>query len=426
MTRSIYFENVSKKFAMEQYRPRSWQESLVGLFGKKQPPEIEKKNFWVLKDINFEVLPGETISIIGANGAGKSTLLKLLTSIIRPTYGTIEINGRISALLELGTGFHPDLSGRENVYLNGAILGLSRAQIKQKLDKIIAFAELERFIDVPVRNYSSGMYVRLGFSVAVHTDPEILIIDEVLAVGDAAFQRKCMERIDQLRDKGVTIVLVTHSTDTVRNICQRAIWLNKGKIQADGPVDTVIKQYTWYTYEENPTLSVAVPEEEEPQEEEPESPQEPIEVPKRWGSGEVTIEQVRFLDAAEKPRDFFATGEPITLEICYRTIQRINRPVFGMAIHHNDGTHVTGPNTKFSGQKIPWIEGEGVVRYTVPSLSLLEGTYHVSVAVHNWKDTQMFDYHDQLYLFHVMPTEGERYGLMTLNGGWSWQNKTES
>ncbi len=435
MTTSICFENVSKKFAMQQYRPRSWQETLVSFFGKKKSHDLTrhepKKDFWVLKDINFEVQPGETISIIGANGAGKSTLLKLLTSIIRPTRGKIEINGRISALLELGTGFHPDLSGRENVYLNGAILGLSRQQIKRKLDKIIDFAELERFIDVPVRNYSSGMYVRLGFAVAVHTDPEILIIDEVLAVGDAAFQRKCMDRIDHLRHKGVTIILVTHSTDTVRDICQRAIWLDKGKIRADGPTETVIKQYVWHTYEEESpivTAEVATVEEEvtaetaEIETEVAEVEEEIAVAPKRWGNGEVTIEKVHFLDGQGHPRDFFATGESFTLEIAYHAKQHIKRPVFGMAIHRNDNIHITGPNTQFANLKISWIEGTGVVRYTVPALSLLEGTYHVSVAVHNWQDTQMFDYHDQLYLFHVMPGEGERFGLITLNGDWSWQN----
>ncbi|RLC75531.1 MAG: ABC transporter ATP-binding protein, partial [Chloroflexi bacterium] len=202
MSLAIRFENVSKKFNLHHERKRSFQELALGLFRRDNG---SREEFWALRDVDFNVEQGETVGLIGPNGAGKSTALKLVSRIIEPTSGRIKVNGRVGALLELGAGFHPDLTGRENIYLNGSILGLGRAEIERKLDDIIAFAELERFIDVPVKHYSSGMYVRLGFSVAVHTDPEVLLVDEVLAVGDAAFQRKCLERIDRMRSEGVTV-----------------------------------------------------------------------------------------------------------------------------------------------------------------------------------------------------------------------------
>jgi len=447
----IRFTNVSKRFQMEQSRPRSWQERLVNLF-KHNSHKSDYQYFWVLRDINFEIQPGETISLIGSNGAGKSTMLKLLTSIIRPTYGTIEINGRMSALLELGAGFHPDLTGRENIYLNGAILGLSRVELEQKIRRIIEFAELERFIDVPVRNYSSGMYVRLGFAVAVYTDPEILIVDEVLAVGDAAFQRKCMERIHQMRHQGVTIILVTHDMATVQKLCQRAIWLYNGQIQAEGEVNDVVNQYNWFSYEEKSLHQVNIESESDTKEgdnhkeepdltedtgseleqelaEETESDPKSGEAPSdkqsqhRWGSGEITIETVTLLDDIGQPRNYYRTGEKLTIELAYKATTRIEHPIFGMAIHRSDGVHITGPNTRFANREIKYVEGEGVIQYTVPTIPLLEGTYHISVAVHNWEDTEMYDYHHQLYPFQVVPiTEGEKYGLMTLKGDWFWQN----
>ncbi|MDM8518469.1 ABC transporter ATP-binding protein [Anaerolineales bacterium HSG6] len=415
MSTVVRFENVSKKFSIQRTRPRFWQERLFGMFKPKPADEETDKSFWVLRDISFEIEQGESISFIGVNGAGKSTLLKLLTHIIRPTTGTIEINGRISALLELGTGFHPDLTGRENIYLNGSILGLKRTEIKRRMDAIIEFAELARFIDVPVRNYSSGMYVRLGFAVAIYTEPEILIVDEVLAVGDVAFQRKCMDQINALKRRGVTIILVTHAMGSVEDMCQRAVWLDKGRIREIGPSESIVRQYIWDSYEQNPAgSSVAtdhVDDEDDDEDENKESP-------KRWGSGEVTIEQVQLLGADNQPRDYYKTGESMTLAMHYQAKERIEKPVFGIAIHRSDGTHVTGPNTKFAKYKISHIEGNGVVYFTVPALSLLEGTYYVTVVVCDDKTEQMFDYHDQLYPFQMVPWKDEPYGLLTLNGNW--------
>lgn len=415
MTTAIRFDHISKKFTLHHQRPRSFQELIIQLFrrsngssgGRSKTSRNaiggKREEFWALRDVNFTVEHGETVGIIGPNGAGKSTVLKLIARIIEPTAGAIEVNGRLGALLELGAGFHPDLSGRENIYLNGSILGLSRSEIDQRLGAIIAFAELERFIDMPVRHYSSGMYVRLGFSVAVHTDPEILLVDEVLAVGDAAFQRKCLEKIDELRRQGVTILFISHNADTVRNLCSRAIWLDEGHMVADGSAESVVSRYldrSWSEREDGPNLD--------------------FEDQRRWGSGKVQITEVRLLDGEGKKQRRFHIGEPFVVEMQYWAEERVNRPVFGLAIHRRDGLHITGPNTQFAGREIPCIEGEGIVRYRVASLPLLEGSYLISVAAHDWDDTEMFDYHDRLHPFRVLCSGEERYGILSMKGEWSW------
>ncbi|MGC9083189.1 MAG: ABC transporter ATP-binding protein [Anaerolineae bacterium] len=398
MTTAIQFSNVSKKFTLHHERARSFQELAVGLVRRNNR---SREEFWALRDVSFTVDHGETVGIIGPNGAGKSTVLKLISRIIEPTSGRIEVRGRIGALLELGAGFHPDLTGRENIYLNGSILGLSRAEIRRRLDDIIAFAELERFIDVPVKHYSSGMYVRLGFSVAVHTDPEILLVDEVLAVGDAAFQRKCLERIDELRRQGVTVLFVSHSADVVRSLCNRALWLHEGHLLANDTAEAVVRRYLEHSWGQH---TVAQPTGDE----------------RRWGTGRIRIFQVRLLDGEGRERQQFRTGEPLVVEMRYRAEERVERPVFGLAVHRSDGIHITGPNTQFAGLDIPAVEGEGIVTYTIPALPLLEGLYYVSVSAHNWEDTEMFDYHDRLYAFRVLPGAGERYGIVTFLGEWSW------
>jgi len=400
----IRFNGVSKRFTLHHERARSFQDLALSLVRRDNS---SREEFWALRDVSFSVEQGETVGLIGPNGAGKSTVLKLISRIIEPTSGQIEVNGRVGALLELGAGFHPDLSGRENIYLNGSILGLSRAQIQRKLDAIIKFAELERFIDVPVKHYSSGMYVRLGFSIAVNTEPDILLVDEVLAVGDAAFQRKCLDRINHMRRKGVTIFFVSHSAEMVRTICPRAVWLDNGRVVSDGSAEAVVARYLDHSWaSESGRLG-------------PEAGNE-----RRWGSGKVRIVGVRLLDGRGQEERLFRVGKPLTVEIRYRAERCVERPVFGLAIHRSDGTHVTGPNTQFAGYEIPQIEGEGMVQYTVPCLPLLEGAYYLSVAVHNWEDTKMFDYHNRLYSFQIRPSEGERYGIITLRGEWCWTERT--
>lgn len=412
MRTAIRLERISKRFTLHHERARSFQELALNLF---QRNDASREEFWALRDVSFEVVPGETIGFTGPNGAGKSTALKLISRIIEPTSGRIEVNGRVSALLELGAGFHPDLSGRENIYLNGSILGLSRTQIRQKLDQIIAFAELERFIDVPVRHYSSGMYLRLGFSVAVHTDPEILLVDEVLAVGDQNFQHKCLERIIEMQQRGTTICFVSHDLGAIRRLCSRAIWLNDGQVQAAGDVDDTIAAYLRHAAAEEEARMTATASKE--------AQKARAGIKQGWGTGDVEIVAVSFLDAAGRERNVFRMGEPWVVRLQYRAHERIEGPIFGLAVHRNDGLHVCGPNTQFAGLDIPSIEGEGAILYRVDRLPLMDGTYLLSVSAHNQADTVMYDYHDRLYTFKVRQVvKGERYGLVSLAGEWEWND----
>ena len=231
---AVAFEGVSKRFMLRHQRPRSFQEALIALAQRRNG---SREEFWALRDITFSVAPGETLGIMGPNGSGKSTILKLVAGIIQPTQGVVTVNGRVAALLELGAGFHPDLTGRENIYLNGALLGYRRKEVQRVFDDIVAFAELAQFLDTPVRHYSSGMYLRLGFAVAVHLAPEILLVDEALAVGDAAFQQKCLERMRRFQREGRTILFVSHDVGLVRGFCHRFLVLDKGQQAAQGQVE---------------------------------------------------------------------------------------------------------------------------------------------------------------------------------------------
>jgi lipopolysaccharide transport system ATP-binding protein len=408
---AIRFDGVSKKFVLHRERPRSFQEMVLNLV-RRGGGNGRHEEFWALRDVSFVVEQGEAVGIIGPNGAGKSTVLKLVSRIISPTSGRVEINGKVGALLELGAGFHPDLTGRENVFLNGSILGLSRSYIQCKLDEIIAFAELERFIDVPVKHYSSGMYVRLGFSVAVHTNPEVLLVDEVLAVGDQNFQHKCLDRILGMQQQGVTICLVSHGLGSVRQLCSRAIWLDDGIVRAAGDVDDTISAYLSHAAVEEAARMQAA---------ESEGVQEKPEPGRRWGTRDIEIVDVSFLAPTGEKQSVFRVGEPWTVQLCYRAPQRVEAPIIGLAVHRTDGIHVCGPNTRFAGLDIPFVEGEGRVSYRVDRLPLMEGSYLVSVSAHNQADTVMYDYHDRMYIFKVRQTgKGERYGLVSLKGVWEW------
>jgi lipopolysaccharide transport system ATP-binding protein len=383
-------------------RPRAFQELFLQAASfRRASPSRSKQVFWALQDVDLDVKAGEAVGFVGPNGAGKSTLLKLASSILFPTSGKVYVRGRVAALLELGAGFHPDLTGRENIFLNSSIMGMGRAEVLRKLDAIVAFSELEGFIDLPVKHYSSGMYVRLAFSTLIHINPDLLLVDEVLAVGDAAFQKKCLDRIERLQQSGCTIVLVSHNLDSVRNACQRAVWLDQGRVKADGRTEDVVKQYIWHVYQK----AAQLPTEQQDQ---------------RWGTRRVEIEKVCLLNGDGQQLQAFASGEPFAVEIHFRAASPVERPVFGLAIHRNDGLHITGPNTRFGGLEIPRAEGRGIVRYHVPALALLEGTYLVSTSCHDQQDTEMYDYHDQLYPFYVLPVARERYGMVTLNGEWSW------
>jgi lipopolysaccharide transport system ATP-binding protein len=397
---AIRFEGVSKRFVLRRQRTKSLQDAVVDLFRRG---ENRRQTVWALRDVSFEIQRGEMVGLVGPNGAGKSTALKLISRIIEPTSGSIEVNGRIGALLELGAGFHPDLTGRENISLNGSILGLSRSEIRSRFDDIVSFAELERFIDVPVKNYSSGMYVRLGFSVAAHTDPEILLVDEVLAVGDASFQRKCLDRIRQLRQDGTTIVFVSHGLDTVRNLCGRALWLDQGRLELAGPTEKAVSAYLERVLQERRQAVL-------------EGSGGDAE---RWGSFEAEVLDVRLMSADGREVVSFQTGERFVVRVDYRAHRRIENPVFGLAIYRDDGVHVNGPNTRFSGFDIDAIQGDGSIDYTVDSLPLLEGTYSLSAAIYDMSGTAAYDHQHRLYAFNVTPGGSrERYGMIRMDGRW--------
>lgn len=372
--------------------------------------QITHQTFWALQNINVEVYPGEVFGIIGPNGAGKSTLLKVVARVLRPTKGRVRVRGKVAPLLELGAGFDFELTGRENIFLNGAILGFSKRDMEKRFDRIVEFAGLKDFIDAPLRTYSSGMVARLGFAVATDARPEILIVDEILSVGDTEFQTKSFERIQSFQAQGTTILLVTHDVNRVETMCQRAIFLSHGQVVAEGNATHVVDRYLGRIR----------------QKEEQRLKENQLEKQEwRWGNRKIEITKVEFLDKEGQAKNIFHTGEYFALRMEYEAHEPIESPVFGMAIHHNDGTHITGPNTQFAGLDLGPVDGKGWVLYEVDRLPLLEGLYHVSVAVHNEADTEMFDYHDKYYQIRISKQNNndinEKYGLISLNGHWRYQ-----
>ncbi len=367
--------------------------------------QISHQTFWALQNINLNVYPGEVFGIIGPNGAGKSTLLKVVSRVLRPTKGRVRVKGKVAPLLELGAGFDFELTGRENIFLNGAILGFSKKEMEKRVDRIVEFAGLQEFIDAPLRTYSSGMVARLGFAVATDERPEILIVDEILSVGDTEFQTRSFERIQSFQAQGTTILLVTHDINRVETMCQRAIFLSHGQIVAEGNAAKVADRYLGRIRQ---------------QEEQHLTEEQPDREDWRWGNRKIEITNVEFLDENGSPKNIFQTGETFILRIEYEAHEPIDSPVFGMAIHHNDGTHITGPNTKFAGMDLGRVEGKGWMLYEVERLPLLEGLYHVSVAVHDTSGSEMYDDHDRAYQIRVTNDTHcrEIYGFVTLNGVW--------
>jgi lipopolysaccharide transport system ATP-binding protein len=316
---------------------------------------------WAIDDVSFDVQPGEIVGIIGRNGAGKSTLLKILAGITSPTTGEIRTHGRISSLLEVGTGFHPELTGRENIFLNGAILGMSRAEIRRKFDAIIDFSGVERFVDTPVKRYSSGMYVRLAFAVAAHLDPDILIVDEVLAVGDYDFQSKCLDRMKKVAAEGRTILFVSHNLVAVRNLCQRAALLESGKIAAIGATDEVIDHYL---NSARRAASVDLSSRTD-----------------RQGNGAVTLTEVRYLNERMTPQPQFSAGDAAVIGLKYKTRNgdAVDNVSVGIAIKNDQTLQLTVLANEDSGQRIPSIQAEGWFLCRIPRLNLIEGNYSLNV-----------------------------------------------
>ena len=409
----ISFENVSKRFVLHREKRNSIQEQVVGLLR----PRAHGEEFWALRDVSFQVSRGESIGLVGHNGAGKSTALKLMTRILNPTSGNVAMRGRVAALLELGSGFHPDLSGRENVFLNGSLMGFSRRDMQARLEEIVDFSGIGEFLDMEVKNYSSGMYTRLAFAVATAVDPDVLITDEVLAVGDESFQRKCMERIFSFRQMGKTIVFVSHGLDTVRLLCDQAIWLERGKPRSYGDANDVIDDYL-----------MEVNRQEQEQLEKRRASGESFGSGQlmRRGSREVEIVDVELLDQNGTRQQVFQTHDPVTIRMHYVAHQTIRNPVFGIGLHHEGGLWLSGPNTNFDGLDIPLLSGEGYVDYAIPSLALLSGRYMLSVAIYDDSMLHPFDHHEKMYRL-VVQSGGlrDRFGTLSLRGTWGMNDSRE-
>jgi ABC-2 type transport system ATP-binding protein len=356
------------------------------------------EEFWALKDVSLEVPDGKTFGVIGHNGSGKSTLLKCLAGILVPDKGKVSTTGRVSALLELGAGFHPELSGRENVFLNGAILGLKKREIEKRFDDIVEFAGLEQFIDSPVKNYSSGMFVRLGFAVAVNVDPDVLLLDEVLSVGDENFQRKSAEKIDQFRRDGRTIVLVSHGLGSVEQLCETAAWLDHGQVMAIGPSADVISQYRGDSHE---------------------ALKNPDEIGSRWGSGEIQITEVELLDgsgvAVEHPR----TLDPFTIRVHVTAHAPIQDTVLVAKIDHVGGHTVWQSSTRRNGVSIGRIENTAIIDLAFPALPLLEGTYELTLAITNQTEIQPYDWWERRIRFDVRQYVNADQGVVHIPSSWT-------
>jgi lipopolysaccharide transport system ATP-binding protein len=366
----LRFSGVRKVYRWRGNRVRneSVKGAVLGSWWRRRRPTA--REHVALEDIDLEIAPGEAVALIGPNGSGKSTLLKLAGGILQPTVGTVEVDGRVTALIELGAGFHPEITGRENVLINGMLLGLSRPEVEARLPEILDFAGIGDFIDQPVKTYSSGMYVRLGFAVAVAVEPDVLLIDEVLSVGDAAFTKRCLDRLARMRQAGVTMVLVSHDLDLVEAFADRAVYLRAGRVRAEGAVESVVARYR------DDDAGVA----EKPTDGETGTVRV-IEKGRRWGSGEAEIVSVELATDAGKTR-LVPTGAACRLEIRTRAHRDIEDFVVGVAWHRADGTLVAGHNTKLDGLVPQRLSGESRIICSYPALDLAPGDYLVDVAVH--------------------------------------------
>lgn len=393
---AITVEGLGKKFRLMQ--DRNWTLKATLLAGHRTRYE----EFWALRDVSFEIPTGETFGIVGGNGSGKSTLLKVLAGILRADEGSAVARGRLSALLELGAGFHPELTGRENVYLNGSILGFTSREIRNLFDDIVEFAELEQFIDEPVRNYSSGMYMRLGFSVAIHVEPEILLVDEILAVGDLTFQKRCLDRFARLRDEGRTIVVVSHDLDMIGRLCDSSVWINKGELASVGSSSSVLEDFI--SHDENSDMSMSN-----------QSHQLRL-------KPDDLVKSLDLVDINGQSMSSTASGQPALIRVRYDADGAGEPATVALGLYRADGTHVSSINSgaaTSAGNDVGIIE----VDYEMPSLPVQPGTYEISIALHSRDMTKVFERHTHLFRFEVDPVAGSHQtGLVALGGNWSATN----
>jgi ABC-type polysaccharide/polyol phosphate transport system ATPase subunit len=419
MTPAIELVNVSKVY--RRYGGRQFSTLKSALLQRSILRDLRpSETFPALTDVTFSVPKGSTYGVIGKNGSGKSTALKLVAGITKPTSGTVRVVGRISALIELGAGFHPEISGRENVFINGIMLGLSKREIQERFDEIVDFAELREFIDAPVKTYSSGMYMRLGFAVAIHVNPDVLLVDEVLAVGDEGFTHKCLDKFAEFRRRGKTILLVTHSLGLVERFCDEALWIDHGTARASGDPRRVVGAYIT-DIDKSAEIALAAADvrarEVADTGGDPEAPAGPapsggpVETAERpadmfragegrWGSREVEIAAVTLVGSDGQPGHVFPSGMPLSVVLDVRASEPTSDFVFGIGIFNGDGICCFGTNTDLEGFAPQTLAGNGRVEFRMDALDLIEGTYKLDVAVHRL-DGYPYDYHRLLYTFRV-------------------------
>lgn len=390
---AVEVHSVSKTFRVYSDRNRS----LKATFLNRRRSAFEE--FWALTDVDLQIPKGVTFGLLGHNGSGKSTLLKCLARILTPNSGSITTRGRTAAMLEVGSGFHPELSGRENIYLNGSILGMSRQEIDRKFEDIVDFSGVGAFIDQPVKNYSSGMYVRLGFSVSIHVEPDILLVDEVLAVGDMEFQEKCMDKFAELKDQGRTVVVVSHGLEQLRTFCDEAAWLDAGKIVDVGKATTIVDAYADKGHGVQIVESGGT----------------------RFGSGEVQITRMEWLDAQGRDSRECRTGDPVTIRLHFHSSQSIERPVFGVSIDTREGYFVWGHHgldARYVPERLP--AGDGHVDVVIPWLPLRPNTYLLSASVQSFDTVHVYDAWQKGLRFEVRPSpEMESGGVVSFRSGFT-------
>ncbi len=367
----IRTENLGKKYKIRRFEGLSNYVALrdvlanglrsgFGLFNRKQSASTNDDEFWALKDVNFQVNEGEVVGIIGRNGAGKSTLLKVLSRITEPTSGRVVLNGRVASLLEVGTGFHPELTGRENIFLNGSILGMTRREIARKFDEIVAFASVEKFLDTPVKRYSSGMYVRLAFAVAAHLEPEILVVDEVLAVGDTEFQKKCLGKMGEVASSGRTVLFVTHQMQMLKKLCPRSLLFDRGQLLYDGPTEKALESYSQLIMQSIEQRS------------------SDLRITATDGSATITGCEIAPADGFDTIR----TGGGITITISAEFAWPLTDPGFVVSIGTLEGIEILHLSTRpVSGFDLGRVSGRIILALTIPSLPLVAGRYSVSLAI---------------------------------------------
>jgi lipopolysaccharide transport system ATP-binding protein len=410
VTKSITVEGLSKRYELGALRQETQlRDQIVRLLKAPLGKRTRKEILWALRDVSFTVEQGEVVGIIGRNGAGKSTLLKILSKITYPTSGRVRSRGRVAALLEVGAGFHEELTGRENIFLNGSVMGMKRKEVAAKLEAIVEFSGMQRFIDTPIKRYSSGMRSRLGFAVAAHLDPDVLIVDEVLAVGDAAFQKKCIGAMHDLRGGGRTVLFVSHNMAAVENLCARGIWLAQGQIQLDGRARDVIEAYmASFASAEDASKALSAAHD-------------------RRGSGEIRFARVELLSAEGEVLSVARAGKGLVMRLHYEAREPIERAVFGIKLHTELGTLVTDTSTWLHGLNIPLIpSGEGYVELEIDALNLIPGRYYLSLLLESRPEKRVFDVLDHAMALDVeeAPIYGQsrridsRFGLVFFPQRW--------